>query len=115
MAVTTAEPLDVFEPSGDGLLDNRDLRPTTDDQRTWTWVNYAALWLGMGHCVPTWLMAGGLIALGLNWWQVIALIAVGNLIVLVPIVLNSYPGTRYGIPFPVLVRSSFGIRGANIP
>ncbi|AIE84923.1 NCS1 family nucleobase:cation symporter-1 [Fimbriimonas ginsengisoli] len=96
-------------------LENLDLRPTTDEQRTWTWVHYAALWVGMAHCVPTWLMAGSLIALGLTWWQVIGIMALGNLIVLVPVVMNSHAGTRYGIPFPVLARASFGTRGANIP
>jgi NCS1 family nucleobase:cation symporter-1 len=99
----------------DERLHNEDLRPTPPEKRNWTWVNYAALWLGMGHCVPTWLLAGTLIALGLTWWQVILLMAVGNCIVLVPIVLNSHAGTRYGIPFPVLVRSSFGVFGANVP
>ena len=99
----------------DDRLQNHDLRPTEPEQRTWTWVNYAALWLGMGHCVPTWLLAGSLIALGLTWWQVILLVAAGNLIVLVPIVLNSHAGARYGIPFPVLVRASFGVFGANVP
>jgi NCS1 family nucleobase:cation symporter-1 len=68
----------------------------------------------MAHNIPTWLMAGGLIASGLNWWQATAIIALGNLIVLVPIVLNSHPGAKYGIPFPVIARASFGIRGANI-
>jgi NCS1 family nucleobase:cation symporter-1 len=96
-------------------LENHDLRPTTEAARTWTWVHYAALWVGMAHCVPTWLMAGSMIALGLTWWQVIGLMAVGNLIVLVPVVLNSHPGTKYGIPFPVLARASFGTHGANIP
>lgn len=99
----------------DDRLQNEDLRPTGPGERTWTWVNYAALWLGMGHCVPTWLLAGSLIALGLTWWQVILLVAVGNCIVLVPIVLNSHAGARYGIPFPVLARASFGVFGANIP
>ncbi len=96
-------------------LQNLDLAPTTPDQRTWSWVNFAALWIGMAHCVPTWTMASGLIALGLTWWQAIGIIAAGNLIVLIPIVLNSHAGTRYGIPFPVLARASFGTLGANIP
>ena len=96
-------------------LDNHDLSPTPEEGRTWTWVNFMALWVGMAHCVPTWLMAGSMIAMGLTWWQVIGLMALGNLIVLVPIVLNSHAGTKYGIPFPVLARASFGTRGANIP
>src|SRR5476651_394712 len=96
-------------------LTNSDLSPVPPEQRTWTWGSYAALWIGMAHNVPTWLMAGGLIASGMNWWQALLTIALGNIIVLVVIVLNSHGGTKYGIPFPVLARSSFGILGANVP
>jgi len=95
-------------------LGNADLDPIAEANRTWTWVDFTALWVGMAHNIPTWLMAGGLIASGLNWWQATLIIALGNLIVLVPIILNSHPGTKYGIPFPVIVRASFGIRGANV-
>src|SRR5471030_128786 len=95
-------------------LGNQDLNPTTAADRTWTWVDYTALWVGMAHNVLTWSMAASLIALGLTWWQAALVIALGNLIVLVPIILNSHPGAKYGIPFPVIARSSFGIRGANI-
>jgi len=95
-------------------LANRDLAPTTADQRTWTWIDFAALWVGMAHNVLTWFMAGSLIKLGLNWWQAILIISAGNLIVLVPIILNSHQGAKYGIPFPVIARASFGVRGANI-
>ena len=69
----------------------------------------------MAHCIPTYMLAGGLIALGMNWWQALFTIAVGNVIVLIPILLNAHPGTKYGIPFPVLARSSFGTIGANVP
>ncbi len=69
----------------------------------------------MAHCIPTYMMAGGLIAVGMNWWQALLTIAVGNLLVLVPILLNAHPGTKYGIPFPVLARASFGTAGANLP
>ena len=98
----------------DSNLGNQDLNPIPEAERTWTWLDYTALWVGMAHNIPTWLMAGGLIASGLTWWQAILIIALGNFIVLVPIVLNSHPGTKYGIPFPIIVRASFGIRGANI-
>jgi nucleobase:cation symporter-1, NCS1 family len=100
--------------SQESSLGNQDLNPIPESERTWNWLDYTALWVGMAHNVPTWLMAGGLIASGLLWWQAIIIIALGNLIVLVPIVLNSHPGTKYGIPFPIIVRASFGIRGANI-
>ena len=69
----------------------------------------------MAHCIPTYMLAGGLIAVGMSWWQALLTIGLGNLIVLVPILLNAHPGTRYGIPFPVLARASFGTTGANIP
>src|SRR5204862_3187285 len=89
------------------------LAPTPVAQRTWSAYNYAALWMGMAHCMPTWIMAGSLIRLGLSWWQAILAIALGSAIVLVPILLNAHPGARYGIPFPVLARASFGVLGAN--
>ena len=94
---------------------NGDLAPTPKGRRTWTTYNFAALWIAMAHCLPTYMLAGGLIALGMNWWQALLTIALGNVIVLVPILLNAHPGTKYGIPFPVLARSSFGTVGANVP
>ena len=96
-------------------LISEDLAPTTPEKRTWTTYNYAALWIGMAHCIPTYMMASGLLAQGMNWWQALLTILVGNLIVLVPMLLNSHGGTQYGIPFPVLCRASFGVWGANIP
>ena len=100
---------------GQSPLFNGDLAPVPAARRTWTTWNFAALWISMAHCLPTYMLAGGLIALGMNWWQALATIALGNLIVLVPILLNAHPGTKYGIPFPVLARSSFGTVGANVP
>jgi NCS1 family nucleobase:cation symporter-1 len=96
-------------------LYNKDLAPTTLNQRTWGTYNYTALWVGMAHCVPTYMLAGGMIALGMNWLQALFTITLGNLIVLIPMLLNSHPGTKYGIPFPVFARSAFGTFGANIP
>ncbi len=95
-------------------LFNADLAPTPPSSRTWTTYNFAALWISMAHCIPTYMMAGGLIAVGMNWWQALLTIALGNLIVLAPILLNAHPGTKYGIPFPVLARASFGTIGANV-
>lgn len=95
-------------------LYNEDLAPTKISERTWTTYNFAALWVSMAHCIPTYMLAGGLIALGMNWWQALITITLGNLIVLVPVLLNSHPGTKYGVPFPVLARASFGTKGANI-
>ncbi len=95
-------------------LYNEDLAPTKIEDRTWNTYNYTALWVGMAHCVPTYTMAGSLIALGMNWWQALLTITLGNLIVLIPMLLNSHPGAKYGISFPVFARSAFGTRGANI-
>ncbi len=96
-------------------LFNPDLAPVPAARRVWTTYNYAALWISMAHCIPTYTLAGGLIASGMNWWQALLTIGLGNLIVLVPILLNAHPGTKFGIPFPVLARASFGTTGANIP
>src|SRR5262245_58385297 len=80
---------------------NGDLAPVGIGRRNWTTYNYAALWISMAHCIPTYMLASGLMAEGMNWWQALVTILLGNTIVLVPILLNSHPGTKYGIPFPV--------------
>jgi nucleobase:cation symporter-1, NCS1 family len=99
----------------DSSLYNKDLAPIPPSARDWGTYNYAALWIGMSVCIPTYMLASGLIAGGMNWWQAIGTILLGNLIVLVPMLLNAHAGARYGIPFPVFVRASFGVRGANVP
>jgi nucleobase:cation symporter-1, NCS1 family len=99
----------------DPTLFNQDLAPIPFKQRTWGLYNYASLWVAMSVCIPTYMLASGLIAGGMSWWQAILTILLGNLIVLVPMLLNAHAGTRYGIPFPVLVRASFGVKGANVP
>src|SRR6185312_2556608 len=99
----------------DPALYNEDLAPIPLERRTWGIYSYASLWVAMSVCIPTYMLASGLIQKGMNWWQAIGTILLGNLIVLVPMVLNAHAGTKYGIPFPVLVRASFGVRGANLP
>ncbi|HEY4978466.1 MAG TPA: NCS1 family nucleobase:cation symporter-1 [Candidatus Acidoferrum sp.] len=99
----------------DPSLYNHDLAPIPLDQRSWGAYNYASLWVAMSVCIPTYMMASGLIAGGMDWLEAIFTILLGNLIVLIPMLLNAHAGTKYGIPFPVFVRSSFGVRGANIP
>ena len=95
-------------------LSNKDLAPTGVERRTWGTYHLAALWVGLSIVITTYTLASGLIAAGMTWWQGLLTVSLGNFIVLIPILLNSHPGTKYGIPFPVLVRSSFGIRGANV-
>lgn len=96
-------------------LTNPDLAPIPRERQTWTIWNFAALWVSMAACIPTYMLASSLIEQGMNWWQAILTIFLGNLIVLVPMLLNAHAGTKYGIPFPVFCRASFGIYGANIP
>jgi NCS1 family nucleobase:cation symporter-1 len=96
-------------------LYNEDLAPVAIERRTWGLYNYISLWVAMSVCIPTYMLASGLIAGGMNWWESIGTILLGNLIVLVPMLLNAHAGTKYGIPFPVFVRASFGVRGANVP
>lgn len=96
-------------------LYNPDLAPIPPERRSWATYNYASLWVAMSVCIPTYMLASGLIAGGMSWIQAVLTILLGNLIVLIPMLLNAHAGTRYGIPFPVFVRASFGVRGANIP
>jgi NCS1 family nucleobase:cation symporter-1 len=99
----------------DSPLCNPDLAPVPENLRTWHFGNIAALWVGLSVCIPTYMLASGLVAQGMGLWQAFATIALGNLIVLIPMILNAHAGTRYGIPFPVLLRASFGTLGANVP
>jgi nucleobase:cation symporter-1, NCS1 family len=99
----------------DPSLYNPDLAPIPLEKRSWGTYNYASLWVAMSVCIPTYMLASGLIAEGMNWIQAILTILLGNLIVLIPMLLNAHAGTKYGIPFPVFVRASFGVRGANVP
>ncbi len=99
----------------DPALYSHDLAPTQIARRTWTTYSFAALWISLAHCIPTYMMASGLIKNGMNWWQALLTILVGNTIVLLPIVANSHPGTKYGIPFPVFARAAYGVFGANVP
>ena len=99
----------------DPTLSNNDLRPTTPAQRTWTTYSYIALWFSMSMEITTYQLASSLIAKGMDWKQAVGTVLLGNLIVLVPMLLNAHAGTRYGIPFPVFIRAPFGVRGANIP
>jgi nucleobase:cation symporter-1, NCS1 family len=96
-------------------LYNHDLAPVPLALRDWTTYNYAALWISMAHCIPTYMLASGLMSAGMSWLQALVTILLGNTIVLVPILLNSHPGTKYGIPFPVFARAAYGTLGSNVP
>jgi NCS1 family nucleobase:cation symporter-1 len=96
-------------------LSNADLAPTTPPLRTWGMWHFAALWVGMSVCIPTYMLAASMIASGLNWWQSLGIILLGNAIVLLPMIVTGHAGTRYGIPFPVFARASYGVRGAHLP
>ncbi len=94
---------------------NEDLAPTPPEGRTWSTYSIAALWIGMSVVITTYTLASGLMSQGMTWWQAMITILLGNVIVLVPMILNAHAGTKYGISFPVLCRASFGVKGANIP
>lgn len=96
-------------------LYNEDLAAIPENKRMWNTWNYAALWISMSLCIPIYMLASSLIGGGMNWWQAILTIFLGNTVVLIPMILNGRAGAKYGIPFPVFARSSFGIKGANIP
>jgi NCS1 family nucleobase:cation symporter-1 len=96
-------------------LYNEDLAPVPIAKRTWTTWDYAALWISMAHGIPTYSLASSMIGRGMNWWQALLTILIGNVIVLAPILLNSHPGTKYGIPYPVFARAAYGTTGANLP
>jgi len=114
MPALVATTLEQEEIAG-SLHGNADLAPTLKSERRWRLKDIAALWVSMSACIPTYMLASSLIAEGMNWWQAVLTIFLGNTIVLFPMVLNAHAGTKYGIPFPIYCRSSFGILGANVP
>src|SRR5437660_11264021 len=96
-------------------LYNEDLAPVPQEGRKWRVGSFAALWVSMSACIPTYMLASSLIDGGMNWWEAVVTVFLGNVVVLIPMVLNAHAGTRYGIPFPVYCRASFGVLGANVP
>jgi NCS1 family nucleobase:cation symporter-1 len=115
-ATTQAAGLDATQVKQSALI-NEDLAPVPQAQRKWGTLSFAALWISMSACIPTYMLASGLVdpKIGMNWSQAILTIFLANVIVLIPMVLNAHAGTKYGIPFPVYCRAAFGTKGANIP
>jgi NCS1 family nucleobase:cation symporter-1 len=101
--------------AADPTLSNADLLPTTAAQRHWGWKDFAALWVGMVVCVPTYTMASAMLDQGFSWQRAVFLVLLANCIVLVPMLLIGRVGPKHGIPFPVLARASFGVKGASLP
>ena len=112
--MTTIAATEGIETHDSGLW-NKDLAPIPMERRTWGTYNYAALWVAMSVNIPTYMLASGMIAGGMNWKQAIFTVFLGNIIVLIPMLLNAHAGAKYGIPFPIFARSSFGVLGANVP
>src|SRR2546427_2479920 len=96
-------------------LYNKDLAPVSSERRTWRHYNYAALWISMSVNIPTYMLASGMIAGGMNWKQALFTVFLGNVLVLIPMLLNAHAGAGYGLPFPVLARASFGFLGETVP
>src|SRR5688572_8838860 len=113
--VIRADLVDLVEPPAPSPLVNADLAPTPVAARTWGRWHIASLWVGLSVCIPTYMLAASMIQAGMNWWQSLLVILLGNAIVLVPMIINGHAGTRYGIPFPVYARAAYGLRGAHLP
>ena len=96
-------------------LYNKDLAPVSPERRTWRTYNYAALWISMSVNIPTYMLASGMIAGGMNWSQALFTVFLGNVLVLIPMLLNAHAGAQYGIPFPVFARSSPAAGSASKP
>jgi len=107
--------VELTEPLAPSPYVNADLAPTPVGRRTWNLWHFASLWVGLSVCIPTYMLAASLIVAGMNWWQALLAIILGNAITLLPMVINAHAGTRYGIPFPVYARAAFGMRGAHLP
>lgn len=106
------EIVELTEDVSSSPLYSEDFAPVPKDKRNWNVTNIAAIWIGMAVCIPTYMLSSSLINQGMNWWQAMITITLGNVIVLVPMVLNAHVGTKYGIPLPVFLRLNFGISGA---
>ncbi len=96
-------------------LYSEDLAPVPPEKRSWSKWHLSALWVGMAVCIPTYLLASYMIGSGMNWLEALIIIGLANLIITIPMVLNGHAGVKYGIPFPVIGRASFGTQGIHLP
>lgn len=103
------------EADNKSSLFSPDLAPVSLENRTWNTWNLAALWVGMAVCIPTYLLASYMIRSGLSWQAALIIVGLANLVITIPMVLNGHAGVKYGIPFPVVGRSAFGIYGIHLP
>ena len=106
------EIIELTEDVSSSPLYSEDFAPIPASDRTWSTINIASIWIGMAVCIPTYMLASSLIQQGMNWWEALITILLGNVIVLIPMILNAHVGTKYGIPLPVFLRLNFGINGA---
>lgn len=106
------EIIELTEDVSSSPLYSEDFAPVPASERNWTVTHIASIWIGMAVCIPTYMLASSLINQGMNWWQAFITIILGNIIVLIPMILNAHVGTKYGIPLPVFLRLNFGIDGA---
>ncbi len=113
--VVVLTPPEVTLLSHNRTMWNDDLRPCTLAEHSWPGSKFAALWVGMCLCLPTYSLASGMIALGMNWWESVLTILIGSVTVMLAILLVSHAGTKFGIPYPVFARLWFGTRGAHLP
>jgi len=106
--------IELKEDVSKSSLYSDDLAPVPKSKRTWNKWNLAAIWVGMAVCIPTYLLASYMIKSGLNWYEALIIIGIANLIITIPMFLNGHAGVKYGIPFPVIGRAAFGIKGIHI-
>ncbi len=106
--------VELHEDVSKSHLYSDDLAPVPPEKRTWTKWDLAAIWVGMAVCIPTYLLASYMIKTGLSWIEALLIIGIANLIITIPMVLNGHAGVKYGVPFPVIGRASFGTKGIHI-
>lgn len=113
MILLSSKTITISNP--DPSLYNEDLAPIPNEKRTWGWGSYSMIWMGMIHNIVSYELAGSLIAMGMSVWQALGAVILSNIALIIAIWLNSAGGAKYGLPFPVLIRASFGYKGAHVP